>query len=134
MLTRYSSFASVEKTLSLVVERLLKNDRLKRLLYYTDKHALSLPRLNQEQGYSLLNDQIRIVPKLTISEEAKPYIIITLDNFVPFENQTTFRSFTLGFDIIVPFEFWQLDNFKLRPYAIAGEIDGMINNDYVVGS
>lgn len=134
MLGRYSSFASVESTLSKVVERLMKNDRLKRLLYYTDRHALGLPKLNQEQSYSLLNNQIRIVPKLTIDHDAKPYIIISLDNFVPFENQTTFRSFQLTFDVIVPFEFWQLDNFKLRPYAIAGEIDAMINNDFIFGS
>lgn len=134
MLGRYSSFASVESTLSKVVERLMKNDRLKRLLYYTDRHALGLPKLNQEQSYSLLNNQIRIVPKLTIDHDAKPYVIISLDNFVPFENQTTFRSFQLTFDVIVPFEFWQLDNFKLRPYAIAGEIDAMINNDFIFGS
>lgn len=134
MLGRYSSFASVENTLSKVVERLMKNDRLKRLLYYTDRHALGLPRLNQEQSYSLLNHQLRIVPKLTIEHDAKPFVIISLDNFVPFEDQTTFRSFQLSFDILVPFEFWQLDNFKLRPYAIAGEIDGMINNDFVIGT
>lgn len=134
MLGRYSSFASVESTLSKVVERLMKNDRLKRLLYYTDRHALGLPKLDQEQTYSLLNNQIRIVPKLTIDHDAKPYVIISLDNFVPFENQTTFRSFQLTFDVIVPFEFWQLDNFKLRPYAIAGEIDAMINNDFIFGS
>lgn len=134
MLGRYSSFASVEQTLSKVVERLMKNDRLKRLLYYTDRHALELPKLTQEQSYSLLNNQFRIVPKLTIDHDAKPYVIISLDNFVPFEDQTTFRSFQLSFDILVPFEFWQLDNFKLRPYAIAGEIDGLINNDFVFGS
>lgn len=134
MLGRYSSFASVEKILSLVVERLMKNDRLKRLLYYTDKHALALPKLNQEQSFSLLNNQLRIVPKLTIDPDAKPYVIIGLDNFVPMEDQTTFRSYQLSFDILVPFEFWTLDNFVLRPYAIAGEIDGMINNDFVFGS
>ena len=133
MLGRYSSFASVESTLSKVVERLMKNDRLKRLLYYTDRHALGLPKLNQEQSYSLLNNQIRIVPKLTIDHDAKPYIIISLDNFVPFENQTTFRSFQLTFDVIVPFEFWQLDNFKLRPYAIAGEIDAFYSESGFTG-
>lgn len=45
LIGRYSSFQSVEKTLGSVVELLLKNERLKRLLYYTDKHALRLPKL-----------------------------------------------------------------------------------------
>lgn len=112
----------------------MMNDRLKRLLYYTDRHALSLPKLNQEQSHSLLNNNLRIVPKLTIEDEARSIVIISMDDFVPMENQTTFRTFKLEFNIIVPYEFWLLDNFALRPYAIAGEIDGMINNDYIFGS
>lgn len=48
LIGRYSSFMSVEKTLADVVQLLLKNERLKRLLYYTDRHALGLPKLTQE--------------------------------------------------------------------------------------
>ena len=59
---RYSTFASVEKYLQDIVGVLMKNERLKRLLYYTDPKALSLPKLEQRQAYSLLNSQIKIVP------------------------------------------------------------------------
>ena len=131
MIGRHSSFTAVETTLAKVVDLLLRNDRLKRLLYYTDKHALGLPKLNTEQSMSLLNNQIKIVPKLQIDSDAKPYVILTLDNFVPNEDQTTFRSFTLGIDILCPYEFWPLGDFKLRPYSIAGEIDAMVNKSFV---
>lgn len=133
LIGRYSSFQSVEKTLGSVVELLLKNERLKRLLYYTDKHALRLPKLTQEQTLSLLNENIRIVPQLNIDPDAKPYIILMLDNFIPNENQTTFRSFQLQVDIIARYEDWILENFKLRPYSIAGEIDALINKSFVTG-
>lgn len=52
---RYSTFASVEKYLQDIIGVLMKNERLKRLLYYTDPKALSLPKLTQPQAYSLLN-------------------------------------------------------------------------------
>lgn len=52
---RYSTFASVEKSLQDVIGVLMKNERLKRLLYYTDPKALALPKLTQQQAYGLLN-------------------------------------------------------------------------------
>lgn len=128
VMTSFATFVSVEKTLGEVVSLCIQNDRLKRLLYYTDKHALGLPKLNQEQSYSLLSEQIKIVPKLKVDPDVKPYIIISLDNFTPAKNQTEFRSATLSFDILCSYDHWQLDDFKLRPYSIAGEIDGMVNN------
>lgn len=134
LIGRYSSFASVENTLSKVIERLLMNERLKRLLYYTDRKALHLPKLTTEQTFTLINNQLKIVPKLTIDHDAKPYIIVGVDNFTPDENQTTFRSFTLSFDILCQFEFWPLEDFKLRPYAIAGEIDALINKSFITST
>jgi hypothetical protein len=128
VMTSFATFVSVEKTLGEVVGLCMHNERLKRLLFYTDKHALSLPRLSQEQSFSLLNEQIKIVPKLKVDPDTKPYIIVSLDNFTPAANQTQFRSITLAFDILCSYDHWLLDDFKLRPYAIAGEIDGMVNN------
>lgn len=126
-LTKYSSFNSVENVFSEVVEKLIKNERLKRLLYYTDPRALSLPKLNPAQSLELIGKQIKIIPKLEIETDAKPYIILTMDNFVPNEDISAFRSATLGVDIICHYDHWGLQDFKLRPYSIAGEIDAMLN-------
>lgn len=133
MIGRYSSFQMVEQNLREVVELLLKNERLKRLLYYTDPQALKLPKLTNEQTISLLNHQIRLIPKLELDDNAKSYVIITLDNFEPQQGQNTFKSAVLSFDIISPFNCWSLGDFKLRPYSIAGEIDGLINKSTVTG-
>ncbi len=125
---RYSTFASVEKYLQEVVGVLMQNERLKRMLYYTDSKALSLPKLTQQQAFGLLNHQIKTVPQLNLEPDAKPYVIISLDNFVPIEGQTTFRELQLSFDIVARFEDWPMEDFRLRPYSIAGEIDAMINH------
>lgn len=106
---------------------MMMNERLKRLLYYTDSKALSLPKLTQQQAYGLLNSQIKIVPVVNLEPDAKPYVVISLDNFIPQEGQTTFRTLQMSFDIACRFEDWPLEDFKLRPYSIAGEIDAMIN-------
>lgn len=127
------TFRSVEKTFAETVQMLMKNERLGKLLYYTDKHAEGLPALTQSQFQSLLNEQIKIVPKLNVDPDAKPYVIISMDNFAPEIEGSDFRSATLSFDILAPYDFWLLDDFRLRPYAIAGEIDGMINNSRLQG-
>ena len=133
LVTAYSSFQSVENILSKTVNLLLKNERLKQLLYYSDRHALAMTRLNEEQTHSLIGNQIKIVPKITVDPDVKPYLILSLDNFVPEPGQTTFRSFQLIIDVLCPFDYWVLDDFKLRPYAIAGEVDAMINNSSISG-
>ena len=61
-----SSFLAVEKDLSIIVSEILNNDRLKRLLFYTSKDALTRPNLTQEQSIALVGENIKIIPKITI--------------------------------------------------------------------
>lgn len=125
---QYSSFATVEKVLQEVVNKLLYNRPLQKLLYYSDKHCLSLGDLTQDQVFSLLNNQIKIVPKLQVDEEVMAYVVISFDKFLPsLEAQTAFRDVSLSFDVLCHYKYWSLDDFKLRPYSIAGAIDGVIN-------
>lgn len=124
----YSSFAAVEKLLQQIVERLMKNERLQKLLFYSDKHCLDLPSLNQNQVYSLLNNQIKTVPKLKVDDEVMAYVIISFDHFEPDDsNPANFRKIILSIDIFCHYDYWALDDFRLRPYSIAGAIDGVLN-------
>lgn len=125
---QFSSFATVEKVLKQVVDKLMWNKPLQKLLFYSDKHCLSLKDLTQDQIFGLLGNQIKIVPKLEVDEEVMAYVIVSFDKFLPsLESQTTFREVALSFDILCHYDNWSLDDFKLRPYSIAGAIDGMIN-------
>ena len=102
------------------------------MLYYTDRDALDRPNLTEEQKYSLMNKQIKIVPKIYVDSSVLAYIIISMDNFTPSENPQ-FRDNIITFDIICHFDQWQLKDFELRPYKIAAEIDSMFNNKHLSG-
>lgn len=129
----HSSFLSVEKDMEIITNKMLKNERLKRLLYYTTKNALDRPNIGEEASYELFEKNIKIVPKLYIDGSVLNYIVISFDNFMPNASNPEFRDNTINFDIICHFEQWQLQGFSLRPFKIAAEIDSMFNNKHLTG-
>ena len=128
----HSSFMSVDKDLSIITDRMLKNKNLCKILYYTDRDALDRPNLTPEQRTELFGKNIKIVPKLYIDGSVLAYIIISMDNFTPSANPE-FRDNIISFDIICHFDQWQLKDFQLRPYRIAAELDSMFNNTRLTG-
>lgn len=128
-----SSFLSIEKDLNTITNLMFKNERLKRLLYYTTPDALDKRNLTEEQTYDLFGKQIRIVPKLIIDKTVENYVIISFDNFTPNATNPEFRDHIISFDIICHFNQWHLKDFQLRPYRIAAEIDSMIDKKHLAG-
>ena len=128
----HSSFLSIEKDMNIIINKMFENDRLKKLLYYNTKDCLNKPKLTEEQTLSLINKQIKMVPKLYVDKSVLNYIIISFDNFTPSANPE-FRDNIIEFDIICHFDQWQMNDFKLRPYRIAAEIDMLFNNQKMTG-
>lgn len=127
-----SSFLSMEKDTGIIVDQILKNNRLKKLLYYTTSDALERPNLTEDQSLELLGNNIKIIPKVYVDGSVLNYILINFDNFVESENPQ-FRDNTIQFDIICHFDQWQLKDYALRPYKIAGELDSMFNLKKLTG-
>lgn len=127
-----SSFLSMEKDTGIIIDKMFKNERLKRLLYYNSRDALRKPNITEDQSLELINKNIKIVPKLYVDGSVLSYIIINFKNFTPSENPE-FRDNIIEFDIICHFDQWQLEDFALRPYKIAAEIDSMFNNTHLTG-
>lgn len=127
-----SSFLSVEKDLEIIIKHLCKNERLKRLLYYTTKDAIDKPDLNDEQMIQLFNKNIKLIPKLYVDGSVLNYLIINFDNFTQSGNPE-FRDNIIEFDIICHFDQWHLKDYQLRPYRIAAEIDSMIDKTHLTG-
>ena len=127
-----SSFLSMEKDTGIIINEILKNNRLKKLLYYTTSDAMEKPNLTEDESLSLLGTNIKIVPKLYVDGSVLNYILINFDNFTPSENPE-FRDNTIQFDIICHFDQWNLKDYALRPYKIAGEIDSMFNLKKLTG-
>ena len=128
-----SSFLSAEKDMGLIVNMILKNERLKKMLHYTTRDCLSKPNLTQDQSIDLFGKNIKIVPKLYVDGSVLNYIIISFDNFTTNNTNPEFRDNIIEFDIICHFDQWHMKDFELRPYKIAAELDSMFNGKHLTG-
>ncbi len=128
-----SSFLSLEKDFALIANKMLEHQDLMKLIYYTQPDCLKADDLTPEQILSLLNNQIRIVPKIDITQHCPNQVIITFDNFMQNAENPQFRDCTVSFDVLCHPDHWNLGNFQLRPYKIAGYIDAIFNNSKLTG-
>ena len=128
-----SSFLSIEKDMHLISNMMLRNSRLKKMLYYTTPDCLNKPELSENQSIEMFGKNIKIVPKLYVDNSVLNYIIISFDNFTPNATNPEFRDNIIEFDIICHFDQWSMRDFKLRPYKIAAEIDSMFNEKHLTG-
>lgn len=142
-----SSFLSCEKDIETILRKLFVesqpySDQLRRLLVINTKDCLDnetdekyLQKLKQmslakmrEEGY------IRLEPKIRMPEheDIKSYLVISFDNFVPNINPE-YRDCIINFDIFCHTDYWDIGNYRLRPFKIAGIIDGLLNNTKLSG-
>ncbi len=128
-----SSFLSVEKDMGILVNCFLKNERLKKLLYYDTPKALQQPPVPQDKVLEMFGKQIKIVPKIRVDKPEFCYVIISFDNFTENRTNPAFRDNIISFDIVCHFDQWNLGDLQLRPYKIAAEIDSMFNNKKLTG-
>ena len=100
-----SSFMTVEKDTRLIVDKLLANNRLIRLLYIDSTHALKRmhgenPITEELRDKMITGGYIRLRPKITVDQDVLNYIIITFDNFTTNVTNPQFRDNIITFDII----------------------------------
>ena len=128
-----SSFLSLEKDMEIITSIMMKNERLKKLLYYNTKDCLNQPELTEKENIELFGKNIKMVPKLYIDGSVQNYVIVSFDNFTKNITNPEFRDNIIEFDIICHFDQWQLDDFQLRPYRIAAELDSIFDKTHLSG-
>lgn len=128
-----SSFLSTEKDYAVIMKKILGNQDLLKMLYYTQKDCRQAPDLTDAQIMSLVDTKIKLVPKLEIDESCPIYIIVSLDNFRPNVRNPEFRDCSLIFYVFCHPDHWNLGNFQLRPQKIIGELDEMFNEKKMTG-
>jgi hypothetical protein len=79
-------------------------------------------------------EYIRLTPKVKLfeHEEVKAYIIITFESFVPSGNPE-FRDCIVTFEIVCHNDYWDIGNYRQRPFKIMGYIDGILNDTKLSG-
>lgn len=133
--TPISSFLSVEKDMGLMVDKILKNKRLLRLLHYNTEDALDRPNLSPVEEAKLIGKNIRVVPYLNIEEENtyENYVLISFNRFSPNGTNPEFRDNIVQFDVVCHYDLWHLKDFQLRPFKIAAELDSMFSDSHLSG-
>jgi hypothetical protein len=119
--------------MNIIIDRIMKNDRLKKMLYYSTRDCLDKPKLTDDETYSMFGKQIKIVPKLYVDGSVLNYMIISFDNFTRNANNPEFRDNIIEFNIICHFDQWHMKDFELRPYKIAAELDSMFDGKRLTG-
>ena len=129
-----SSFLGIPKDMSIIVDRILSNKNVLKLLEYNVKNWESQPDVTTEQIKRMFDtEQISPVPRIKIDKERRTYLRLTLGTTVPNGTNTEFRDNTFGIDIICHYDDWNLGNFEVRPLRIAGEIDSMLDKTHLTG-
>lgn len=123
--SNHKGFAAAMKDIDKITQMIMEDERLCRLMYYTDKDALKKENLTAEQKIELINEnQITAVPvmKMHNEDEVKNFIFLGFGSFLP-SNNPAFMDVTLSIDIMCHVDNWKVVDHSgevlYRPYAIA---------------
>lgn len=117
-----------------IVKRLLSNDNLIKLLYYTDKDPLSKPILtNEEKQEKIFEKLIKIVPKVGPKEGAESLIVVRVARSYNNYNNPEFLDLEIYVEVFTPLTQWLIKDSNLRPFAIMSEVSKSLKGKTVEG-
>ena len=129
-----SSLLGMPKDASLIMERILSNQNVLKLLTYNTKDWKNKPPVTGDMIKEMFEtQQISSVPRIKVDRPEKTYLRLIYGTTVRNSTNPEFRDNTFGIDIICHYDNWDLGDFELRPYRIAGEIDSMLDKTHLTG-
>lgn len=106
-----------------IMSRLLSNQTLLKLLYYTDKDPYSQEDLTEEQiQKEVFNKLVEIIPRTAPRIDAKSNVSIRIVSGVQNKTNNEFVDIIVAIEVFVPLTQWFIKDVQLRPFAIMGEI------------
>ena len=124
----------IGENLQKIVKRLMANDNLVNLLYYSDKDPLNQPHLTEkEKKEKIFEKLIKIVPRVGPKEDAKSIIALRVVNGTKLSSNTEFRNVKISVEVFVPLTQWIIKDSNLRPFAILGEIEESLEGKTING-
>lgn len=116
-----------------ICARLMANDNLVNLLYYTGIDPLSQSKLDEKQKQSLLNDLICVVPRVGTREDSRSVVAVYVPRAGAISGNNEFKNVTIAIDVFVPLTKWIIKDNNLRPFAIMGEIQNSLRDKTING-
>lgn len=117
-----------------IIAKILKNQKLLKLLKYTDADPLNHPDLTQEEIDEMLHKNILITPIIPDELDVKTcYVTAILNGYEVLAANPDFKDVDIRFDVVCPMDRWIINGKTLRPYLIMSEIDKMFNEQALAG-
>ena len=117
-----------------IMKRLMQNDNLVKLLYYTDKDPFSNENLTEEQKESEIFEKlIKIVPRIGPKETANSIIALRVITGKKNQDNSEFKDVLISVEVFVPLTQWIIKGTNLRPFAILGEIEESLDGKMIEG-
>ena len=117
-----------------IVKRLLANQNLLKLLYYTDKDPLSHEDLTEEQIQNeVFGKLVKIVPRVGPKETAHSIVALRIARARGLASNNEFKNVMISVEVFVPMTQWIIKDTNLRPFAIMGEVQESLNNKKIEG-
>lgn len=117
-----------------IMKRLLANQNLLKLLYYTDKDPLSHKDLTAEQIQDEVFEKlVKIIPRVGPKETAHSLVVIRIARGRGLASNGEFKNVTIGIEVFVPMTQWIIKDTNLRPFAIMGEVQKSLSGKKIEG-
>ena len=117
-----------------IVKRLLANQNLLKLLYYTDKDPLSHEDLTPEQIQNEVFEKlVKIVPRVGPKETAHSIVALRIARARGLASNNEFKNVMISLEVFVPMTQWIIKDTNLRPFAIMGEVQKSLNGKKIEG-
>lgn len=126
----------IGENLQKITSRLMANDKLVNLLYYTDKDPLSHNPLGDGEKKDLVFEKlIKIIPRLGAIEKETATSMISIRVVRGRQNSenSEFKDMIIEVETFVPLTQWIIKDSNLRPFAIMGEIQESLNGKTING-
>ena len=126
--------AEVGENLQKIMARLLANDNLVNLLYYSDKDPYSgTPLTADQKSAEIFENLIKIVPRVGPRSDSKSFVVITVMSGTQNSENSEFRKTQIRVEVFVPITQWIIKDTNLRPFAILGEVQKSLNDKTING-
>ena len=122
------------ENLQLITKRLLSNQRLLKLLYYTDKDPFNQPDISEDIIKEEIFDRlVKIVPRLEPRETARSIVAFRVTKGRKTSTNDEFQNIEIAFEIFVPLTQWIIKDISLRPFLIMSEIEKSLDGKTING-
>lgn len=136
--SKITDFQISANDLSLISERILKDDDLCKILYFDNDNPFAETITTEIKKDLFEKNYISIIPNIYATTYEKSGIIISFDNFMAGIDNPNYMSAIILFDILVPLRNWKIKSkdgkhTTLRPYEIAHLIHQEMNGASLTG-